>query len=46
MKLHSPKLILVWVGRAQSFVKCDQNEFFRILRGFSGGFQYKKIIKH
>ncbi len=42
MRLHDLKLILVWMRRAQSFVKYDQNQIFKMLRGFSGGFQQKK----
>jgi len=42
MRSHDPKLILVWTRRTQSFVKYDQNQNFKMLRGFSGGFQQKK----
>ncbi len=38
MRLHDLKLILVWMGRVQFFVKYDQNEFFKMFNRFSGGF--------
>ncbi len=36
MRLHDLKLILVWMGKARSFVKYDQNNFFGMFREFSG----------